>query len=173
MSIALLARTRFRLFAGAGMERRHGLAGLLRCEKGVSAIEFGLIAPLLFFSLLAMTDVGFALHDRIRVDHVLRAGAQPAMRDAGEPHVLATLAATAQESYTVAEVGGPDAIAVGVDRFCICPATASTPEVVDTTCTQTCPVEPTRFYTLSASKSYQGIFLPEIAFAPSILVQVR
>lgn len=170
MILGRLCRTWFRpIFAAAGRKKWQGLPDLLRCEQGVSAVEFGLIAPLLFFSLLAMTDVGFALHDRIRIDHVLRAGAQPAMRDAGESHVLDTLAATARESYTVANVGGPDAIAVAVDRFCICPSTGAT----DTTCTSTCTVEPTRFYNLSASKSYQGIFLPEIAFAPSILVQVR
>ncbi len=135
----------------------------------MSAIEFGLIAPLLFFSLLAMTDVGFALHDRIRIDHVLRSGAQPAMRDAGEGYVLSTLQATARESYTIGDTSGPDTIALQVDRYCICPAT----EEPDTTCTSTCPVEPTRFYSLSAAKSYEGIFLPEIAFAPSVLVQVR
>lgn len=168
MKLGRLRRTR-PTPAAAGQTGRQRLAKLLRCERGVSAIEFGLISPLLFFSLLAMTDVGFALHDRIRVDHVLRAGAQPAMRDAGEAQVLATLAATARESYTVGAVGGPETIAVAADRFCICPSTGAT----DTTCTSTCTVEPTRFYTLSASKSYQGIFLPEIAFAPSILVQVK
>ena len=147
----------------------HRLRALRRGEQGVSAIEFALIAPLLFFSLLAMTDVGFALHDRIRIDHVLRSGAQPAMRDAGESYVLATLQATANESYTVADTGGPDTLALQVNRYCICPSTGA----ADPTCTSTCPEAPTRFYNLSASKSYQGIFLPEIAFAPSVLVQVR
>jgi Flp pilus assembly protein TadG len=45
-------------------------------EDGVSAVEFALIAPILFLSLLAMVDVGFAIHERMTIDHVLRAGAQ-------------------------------------------------------------------------------------------------
>lgn len=153
----------------SGQGGLHRIHALLRGEDGVSAVEFGLIAPLLFFSLLAMTDVGFALHDRIRIDHVLRSGAQPAMRDAGEVYVLNTLQATARESYSIAPPAGPHAIAVEVDRFSICPTTG----VRDTSSTSTCAVEPTIFYTLSASRSYQGIFLPEIAFAPSVMVQVR
>ena len=173
MSLGRIFRPGLRtVFRRAGQEGLHRVWALLRREEGVSAIEFGLIAPLLFFSLLAMTDIGFALHDRIRIDHVLRSGAQPAMRDAGEVYVLGTLQATARESYTVADAGGPDTIALEVERFCMCRTTPTTEEK-DTTCSSTCPEEPTRFYSLSASKSYQGIFLPEIAFAPSVLVQVR
>ena len=161
------------------------LQALRRGEDGVSAIEFALIAPMLFLSLLAMTDVGLALNDRMTVDHVLRAGAQPAMRDAGAENVLAMLEATACQSYTVPvpeEIAacdapdGADPIALQVDRFCICPATETTAEVTDPTCTSTCAVEPTRFYELSAAKTYQPMFLPDMEalnFQPSVLVQVR
>ena len=151
------------------------LQALRRGEDGVSAIEFALIAPMLFFSLLAMTDVGMALYDRIRVDHVLRSGAQPAMRGASKDHVRDTLWATACQNYTVVEAectGGPDTIDVKDPLiFCKCPGQKDDP-----TCTETCPVEPTKFYRLSVEKTYEPIFLPDMEalnFKPSILVQVR
>ena len=168
----LIRRQNVRTFRLKGPGIAPRLRALLRREDGVSAIEFGLIAPMLFFSLLAMTDVGFAIHDRMTVDHVLRSGAQPAMRDAGPSYVLGMLEATARESYTVADEGGPDTIALQAERFCICPSTGEE----DATCTNTCAVEPTRFYRLSAEKTYDPIFLPTmdmLNFRPSVLVQVR
>ena len=146
------------------------LRALARDEAGVSAIEFGLVAPMIFFSLLAMTDVGFALNDRIRLDHFLRSGAQTALRDGGEVAVLGTLQRTtceAGETYPNCEKLA--AVTFSADRYCVCPTTGAK----DTTCTSTCAVQPQKFYTLSAAKTYEGIFLPDMDFAPEVLVEVR
>jgi len=145
------------------------VAGFARDEAGVSAIEFGLVAPLIFFSFLAMTDVGFALRDRIALDHLLRSGAQVAMRDGGAGAVLHALENSACKTGEVHPACEElTLITFGVDRYCLCPPTAK-----DITCSVTCAVQPQKFYELSAAKSYEGIFLPRFDFAPSVLVEVR
>lgn len=152
--------------------RRSAVQDFPRDQRGVAAVEFGLVAPLLFFSLLSMADVGFAVRDRIQLDHFMRAGAQAAMRDAGEALVLATLRRTGCESNEVyPNCSGLQGIEFTPppDRFCVCPITGEE----DTNCTATCGVRPLKFYRISAAKTYDGIFLPQIALAPSILVEVR
>lgn len=150
----------------AGARRARGFA---RDEAGVSAVEFALVAPMIFFSLLAMFDVGIALRERIQLDHVLRSGAQAAMRDAGQAAVLDTLkktvcGGTSTDCGALADVSfEPEPV-----PFCICPTTG-----VKDACTGTCAVRPQKFYELSASKSYAGVFLPQFDFAPKVLVEVR
>ena len=149
--------------------------GLIRAEGGVSAIEFALVAPMLFFSLLAAADVGLAIHDRITLDHVLRAGAQTAMRDAGVAQIQNRMQQVACESYSVADICAtelPALTTLGASAYCICPSTG----VTDTTCTNSCGVEPNRFYRLSAARTYTPMFLPNmdaLDFAPVVLVEVR
>jgi pilus assembly protein CpaE len=143
-----------------------------RDEAGVSAIEFGLVAPMIFFSLLAMTDVGFAIRDRILLDHVLRSGAQAALRDSGEVAVLDTLMRTVckdNEIYPNCAYLTSVSFLPAPDRYCVCP----TDGTLDTNCSGTCAVKPEKFYKLSAAKSYSGIFLPEMNFAPSVLIEVQ
>lgn len=144
-----------------------------RDERGVSAIEFALVAPMIFFSLLSMVDVGFALNERMWVDQVLRSGGQPAMRDAGEAFVEDTLKrATCTSGETYPDCKAIPLMTFSADRYCVCPTVPEgTP--ADTTCTATCAVKPQKFYELSATKSYEGIFLPQFDFAPSVLVEVR
>jgi pilus assembly protein CpaE len=143
-----------------------------RDEAGVSAIEFGLVAPLIFFSLLAMIDVGFAIRDRILLDHFLRSGAQAAFRDSGEVVVLDTLNKTVcrdNETYPICADLTSVSFVPAPDRYCVCPTTGE----LDTTCSGTCAVKKQKFYKLSAAKSYTGIFLPEMNFATSVLVEVE
>ena len=51
---------------------RHRLSALVRSEDGVSAVEFALFAPILFFGLLSAVDIGFALHERMTIDHAAK-----------------------------------------------------------------------------------------------------
>lgn len=161
---------RFGLTMQAGQEPGHAAQRLARDECGVSAIEFALVAPLIFFSFLAMTDVGFALRERIALDHLLRSGAQLAMRDGGENAVLNALensACKTDETYPDCE--SLAVINFGVVRYCECPTTG----VKDTTCTSTCAEQPKKFYEISATQTYDGIFKLQLDFNPSILVEVR
>jgi Flp pilus assembly pilin Flp len=155
-----------------------------RNEEGVSAVEFALIAPMLFFALLATADIGLALHERMTIDSVLRSGAQPAMQDRTRLIVCATLEETARNSFPVAPCDAePEAgqIAVDARRFCACWSAPA----VELACGATCPAPttlPSAYWRLSAEKTYDGLFLPftffgwslgEIEYAPAILVQIR
>lgn len=49
------------------------------CEKGTSAIEFGLLAPILLIMLLGLIDFGFAWIKKMELSSAARAGAQYAL----------------------------------------------------------------------------------------------
>ena len=146
--------------------RTRNLAGN---ESGVSAIEFALVAPLILFSLLAMADVGFAVRDRIALDHLLRSGGQVAMRDSGVDAVRNALeksACRAGETFPD-DCSDLDNISFVVESYFECSCATD-----DLNCTGTCE-QPQKFYKLSAEKTYTGIFKLNIDFNPSVLVQVR
>ncbi|MFW6076353.1 MAG: TadE/TadG family type IV pilus assembly protein [Hyphomicrobiales bacterium] len=138
-------------------------------EDGVSAVEFGLIAPILFVSLLAMVDVGFAISERMSLDSVLRAGAQEAMDDPGEADMQAALDAIAAENFAA------DAMPVfNVAVRCDCPAQPGE-YLADCTVPTDCEPGPTAtsiYYHLEGTKTYDGIFMT-IDLGPSVQVQVR
>lgn len=139
-------------------------------EAGVSAVEFGLIAPVLFVSLLAMVDVGFAIQERMTIDYVLRAGAQAAMDDPGKEKVLEVLTTTAQKNFSAAD--GLPAFTVNepYHPWCECPENVGTYVACTTSCAG--PAATSIYYNLEGTKTYDGIFL-SIDLAPSMRVQVR
>jgi pilus assembly protein CpaE len=146
-------------------------------EDGVSAVEFALIAPILFLSLLAMVDIGFAIHERMTIDHVLRAGAQEAMFDPGVVHVLKVLNTTAAKSFPA----GADAPVFKVERNCACPQAKDVWVDCSTTCAGPTPTYV--YYRLSGAKTYEGMIFNGqrsfgrdwmvITLAPTLQVQVR
>jgi Flp pilus assembly protein TadG len=141
---------------------------VLRHDGGVSALEFGLFAPLLAFGFLALLDTGLAAFQRMTIDHVLRSGAASAMADAGEATVRKVLDTTAAQNFST---GGPSPLALSVARFCACPDSTSTKVTCTTICTGSKPT--LAFYSLSATKSYTGIILPSMTFRPQLEVQIR
>lgn len=50
--------------------------GFLRCERGVAAVEFALIVPVMMLILAAIVDFGLYIHDRMRLDDLARATAE-------------------------------------------------------------------------------------------------
>jgi Flp pilus assembly protein TadG len=148
-------------------------------EDGVSAVEFGLMAPfLLFFPLLSMVDVGMAISERMAVDSVLRAGAHEAMKDSGkdkedkEDKVLEALYAISAKNFPLANGVAPDGLNAPkftVKYLCDCP------EQQNVACSATCSgnVATSIFYDLTGKKTFTGNFLPAIELAPEIRVQVR
>jgi Flp pilus assembly protein TadG len=151
---------------------RTRLALWCRDQAGVSAVEFALFAPILFFGLVATVDIGLALYQRMTVDHVLRAGAQSAMADQGKDAVLKVLQTTAAKNFTVAtQTADPEALSLSVDRYCACPENTGLAIACSTTCSGSAPTN--IYYRLSATKTYSGIILPQMNFGPSLQVQVR
>ena len=150
------------------------LAGKFRRDdKGVAAMEFGLVAPILFFGLLSAVDIGLAVNERMEVNHVLRAGAEAAMNSSDEDVVLGIMAATAGQNMTPSIDGNGDAgdLSLTVNQYCGCPDATE----VEVACTTICPGDVPTFvyYQLDGSKTYTGMFLPNISFAPSLRVQIR
>lgn len=142
-----------------------------RSNDGISAVEFALVAPILFFSLLATADLGLALHQRMGIDHVLRAGAQSAMTDPGRHSVAELINSIAADSYTVSE-RCDDTVAetldLCVDRYFAC---AEAPDVKiqpSTFCAGN--RAPNIYYQLTGRMRYEGIFLP-IEIGPLALGQ--
>ena len=150
------------------------LAGKFRRDdKGVAAMEFGLVAPILFFGLLSTVDLGMAVNERMEVNHVLRAGAEAAINKSDEDTVLAIMAATAEQNMTVTTDGQGEAgdLSLTVNQYCACPDATE----VEVTCTTICPGDvPTYvYYQLNGRKTYSGMFIPDISFAPAMRVQIR
>ena len=144
-----------------------------RSEKGTSAVEFALFAPVLFFALVATVDVGLAEYERMTIDHILRAGAQSAMADQGQDQILKIVQDTASRNFTLSNQTtiNATALAVAVDRFCACPDSPTAAVACTTTCTGLAPTFV--YYRVSGAKIYAGMIMPAITMRPSVQVQVR
>ena len=155
---------------------RKKVVALKSGEDGTSAIEFGLITPILFFSLLAVIDVGMAVNERIIVGQALRAGAEQAMYDPGVSVVETVAKDAARQAFTVDESGGSlGEMSVTVTEVCECPGSAGVQVSCSATCTLSSGGEasPYKYYDLSGQKTYESIIIPEMTFNSDIRVMVR
>ena len=131
-----------------------------RGSDGVSALEFGLVAPVLFFGLVATADLGLALYQRMTIDHVLRAGAQTAMEDPGVEPVRKVLESTATRNFALAEddEAAGNALSLSVERYFACAEDPDTEVAGSTFCAGS--QAPNIYYRLTAGTRYDGLFLP-------------
>lgn len=137
-------------------------------RSGVSAIEFCLISPMIFFGLLSLVDVGRAINERMALDAALRAGAQIAMSDLGTTAVQSAVTLVDMGRMATDERG---TLLLNVERFCACPEdTASS-----LSCTAICAgLSPTAiYYQLKGSTTFDGILIPTIELATESRVRVR
>lgn len=150
-----------------------GIAGWWRCGRGVSAVEFALLAPILTFMLLAGVDMGLAVSERMAIDHALRAGAQEAMNDPGEPRVLELMEKTAESNFTLDDGSGTEStpLALSVTRFCACPDNVGLAVTCSTICSGSKPTF--IYYRMAGEMSYSGWIMPVFGFAPAVQVQIR
>lgn len=63
------------------MRRKHPT---WRCDRGVSALEFALVTPIVLFIMMAVADFGNALQQAVRLEDAARAGAQVAFTHPGD-----------------------------------------------------------------------------------------
>lgn len=140
------------------------LSELLRSVAGVSAVEFALLSPFMVLGCFGMVDVGTAVYERMMINQALRAGAQPALDGANDNLVRTVLEETASENFTVAdgEATGNE-LAIDVQSHCACPGDA----LVGVACGAVCESGSTalRLYQLTATKSFQGVMLPEFTLS--------
>ena len=152
-----------------------------RDDKGVAAMEFGLVAPILFFGLLSAIDIGLAVNERMEVNHVLRAGATAAINKSDEDVVLAIMATTGGHiqstrgglnmSVSINGQGAAGDLSLTVNQYCACPDATEVEVICSTICTGDVPTYV--YYQLDGSKTYTGMIIPNISFAPSMRVQIR
>ena len=151
-------------------------ATLRRNDDGASAIEFGLIAPIMFFALLATIDVGMAVNERMIVDQSLRAGAEQAMYDPGAATVKAVAANAARQAFNVDGTGGSlGNMSINVSEYCACPSLTSTPVTCNSLCTTAAggSTSPYKYYNLTGQKTYDSIIIPTMTFNSNMTVMVR
>jgi Flp pilus assembly protein TadG len=148
---------------------RRLLTDLVRSSAGVSAVEFAILSPFLVLGCFGTIDTGMAVYERMMISQVLRAGAQPAFQGLNDGVVLAVLEETAAENFTVAEGEATgDEVAVGVESHCACPGDAA----IGVACGSTCESGSVAFrlYRLTATKTFEGVLLPEFTLSGSLEV---
>jgi pilus assembly protein CpaE len=165
---------------GSIMDRmwRHGRSARGRAEalwrdrSGLSAVEFALLAPILFTGLLTTVDIGLAVAERMNLDHALRAAAQGAMTGQKPEEILMVLKGIASVNFAAAgQSAGTNAVELSVTRECACAEKLS----VLVGCSVTCSASamPLPYLRLTARKTYDGMIIPPIRFERSITVQAR
>jgi len=140
-----------------------------RDERGLAAIEFALVGPIVVFGLLAMVDIGLAVRDRMALDHIVRVGAQNATQNPGTEFVLAILHAASVGSLT--RSSSVEALSVGVVQECACPEAPASAVACSTTCAGQAPTF--IYYALHADTVATGLLLPGMAITSRARVQIR
>ena len=143
-------------------------------EDGAASSEFGIFLPLILFGCITMGDIGLALHQRMTLDHVVRAGGQIAMSDPGEDQVMSAISHAASKNF-ILESGDSEIpqtpVTVDVERYCSCPENRSTSVSCSEPCSDTSV--PFVFYRMSAAKTYDGIIVPAFSLGSELDVQIR
>jgi len=136
------------------------LQRFLRDERGVSAVEFALIAPVLLFSLLGVVDLGHAVYQRADMESALRSGIQYFMNGGDD---LARAETVVNASWTTK----PDGVSVIAERFCMCGG-------VEHACNALCDdaTYPLSFNRIRATATFPGILM-EDSYSTAQAVRVR
>src|SRR5690349_8372505 len=101
--------------------RRPWIGALARDRRGMSAVEFGLAAPIFLGALSPVIDIGMAFSHQIRVNQAVEAGAQYAAMNPYNPDSWASNIQSAVTNATTMSVS-PN---VG-SQTCGCPNSTST-----------------------------------------------
>lgn len=147
----------------------NGLTGrILRDRLGGSAVEFGLIAPMIVAGLLSVVDVGGAVNERIKLDGILRAGALVAMSDPGVEAVRETIGVVDTGQGAATQRGS---LTLDVRRYCACLTDTATTVACNATCAG---AQPTAiFYRLTSGTTFDGMLLPRIRLGAESRVRIR
>jgi len=148
----------------AMLRPRHAWIGaLVRDRRGMSAVEFGLAAPIFLAALSPVIDIGLAFSHQIRVNQAVEAGAQYAsMNPYNTSSTWSSNVSSAVTNATTMSVS-PN---VGA-QTCGCPNSTSTAIVTHDTATTcgtqnggtACPdgTQPGYYITISATSTYTSM----------------
>jgi Flp pilus assembly protein TadG len=147
-------------------------------RRGTAAVEFGLIAPVMAFALLAVTDLGLAIEQRERLQTAARAGAQVALFTPTDQAAIQAAVCTA--------AGAPQTAAAAALSLGVCPATGDlsnlTPSStvtclcrgVSQSCTTACDITITFNVIVGVSRPYSRLTpVAPTTVAADVKVQVN
>lgn len=159
------------------MTKLKQLAHLLRSfrgsRSGMAAVEFAIVAPVLALGLVVMIDLGLAINEKITLDQTVRAGAEYAMNGVTDEDDLREMMLRAATGYSFSDddsVRPTTDLFVDIDQKCSCSLSG-----IATSCTNICPnnLPSYSYFTLSARKTYEAIYIPNITLRSEMSVQTR
>jgi Flp pilus assembly protein TadG len=120
-----------------------------RDVRGVAAIEFAMIVPVLLFMMVAIVDFGLAIYSDMEVQNAAQAGAQYAIAHGFNANSISQAVTSATNLAGIAVSSGPT-------KFCGCPSSIG---VTNTACNSTCSggSTPGTYVTVSARGTYTTI----------------
>ncbi len=133
-----------------------------RDEKGVSAVEFGLISAVLMIIMLGVLDYAIALFGKMEMISAVRSGAQFALvNSASLPNITTAVQNSTNLDNTY--------FSVIPTEFCECSDGSAV------VCGNTCAVDQvSRFIQIDGTYNYQPIFLPNvITMTTSTIIRVQ
>lgn len=118
-----------------------------RDTKGVSAVEFALVSPVLLITLLGVVDIGNVVYQRADMESALRAGVQYFMNGGDNLD-------KAEDVVNISWTTKPDGVTIAAERFCMC-------EAVEHACNELCDdgTYPQSFNRLRATATFPGILM--------------
>jgi len=137
------------MIATAMITTGRALRALIRCRRGASAAEFGIIAPAMVLLLAGIADIGAAMQQAIRLENAARAGAQFAMSFPTDQAGIATATGAALGT------AGAGATVVASAPFCACPGAGTSTVSCEGT---PCAGEPAGTYvTVTVTRPFSAI----------------
>lgn len=137
-----------------GLRSLHFLAGAAlhgcRDRRGVAALEFAAVLPFLSILLLGTVELGAGIQQTLRLKASARAGAYVAASyptDTGR--ITAAIRTALPASWTNVAISTPA-------MTCLCPGTSST------TCGAACPSGEQRFISVTVTRPFDGVLLPQL-----------
>ena len=111
------------------------LRRLLRCKRGVAAVEFALAAPLLMGALVPVADLGIAFAKQQQVRQAVQAGAQYASSHPWDQYASAAIAGAVTAATPLSGI----TLSPSPYRQCGCPSgTDGAGGIANATCDSTC-----------------------------------
>lgn len=126
-------------------------------QRGVAAVEFAILIPLLSLMVVSVTDIGLALYRKMQVENAAQAGAQYAIARGFDTNGIANAVASATSATNI--TASPPPV-----QFCGCPSSAGVSTV---TCGTVCTggTQAGTYTTVSARATYYTIIDYQIVAA--------
>lgn len=143
-------------------------------RDGIAAMEFALFAPLLLGAVLVMADIGIAITEQVKLQQLVRGGAEFVMNgvtDTEDLRELMEAAATGLDSQDRDDVDLAGMPLVDAVQSCRCSSGGA-----EISCNSTCDANARPayiFFDLSAEKTHDALFISDMDLRAEIRVQTR